>query len=230
MKKSILVFLSILLVCTYSVMAQGTLSPADFEKKISTLQPQLLDVRTAREYQSSHIKNALQADWLNKEQFADRTQYLDKSKPVFVYCASGGRSGEAAKWLHEKGFTDVQNLQGGLTAWKMEGRSVESVTNAAQLSVTKYAELTQTSGTVLVDFGAEWCPPCKKMEPVIKQLQTELANKFVFVKADGGNDIDVMKNEKVTAIPTFILYKNGKEIWRKQGIVELTELKKRITE
>ena len=132
--------------------------------------------------------------------------------------------------MHEKGFTDVQNLQGGLSAWKMEGRSVESAANIVQLSVAKYAALTQTSGIVLVDFGAEWCPPCKKMEPVIKQLQMELANRFVFVKADGGNDIDVMKNEKVTAIPTFIIYKNGKEIWRKQGIVELAELRKRITE
>ena len=230
MKKSLLICLTSLLVFTVFVKAQETLSPADFEKKMVTLQPQLLDVRTAREYQSSHIKNALQADWLNKDQFADRTQYLDKTKPVFVYCASGGRSSEAAKWLHEKGFTDVQNLQGGLSAWKMEGRSVESVANAVQLSVAKYAELTQTSGIVLVDFGAEWCPPCKKMEPVIKQLRMELANGFVFVKADGGNDIDVMKNEKVTAIPTFIIYKNCKEIWRKQGIVELAELKKRITE
>jgi rhodanese-related sulfurtransferase len=72
-----------------------------------------LDVRTAGEYQSGHFKNSLQADWLNKEQFTDRIKYLDKNKPLLVYCASGVRSGAAAKWLLENGFTDVQNLKGG---------------------------------------------------------------------------------------------------------------------
>jgi rhodanese-related sulfurtransferase len=218
-----LIFYLFLFFCT-SLFAQDGLPVAEFETRIHTQQPQLLDVRTAGEYQSGHLKNSLQADWLNKDQFADRIKYLDKSKPLLVYCASGVRSAAAAKWLLEKGFTDVQNLQGGITAWKLQGKPVEALSGTTQLAIGKYNELISSANTVLVDFGAEWCPPCKKMEPVLQQLQKEIPARYTLVKVDGGIDIDVMKAQKVDALPVFIIYKNGKETWRKQGIVELSEL------
>jgi rhodanese-related sulfurtransferase len=211
-----------------SIHAQDALSSAEFEKRVVTQQPQLLDVRTAGEYQSGHIKNSLQADWLNKEQFTDRIKYLDKSKPLLVYCASGVRSGAAAKWLLENGFIDVQNLKGGMVSWKLEGKPVEAVDTKMQLTIDQYNELSKSGDIVLVDFGAEWCPPCKKMEPVLQQLQKELTGKFKLVKVDGGVDINVMKAQKVESLPVFIIYKNGKETWRKQGVVELPELKAKL--
>ncbi|MES2373515.1 MAG: rhodanese-like domain-containing protein [Bacteroidota bacterium] len=211
-----------------SIHAQDGLSSAEFEKRINTQQPQLLDVRTAGEYQSGHIKNSLQADWLSKEQFIDRIKYLDKNKPLLVYCASGVRSGAAAKWLLENGFTDVQNLKGGMMSWKLEGKPVEVIDAKTQLTVEQYKELSKSDGIVLVDFGAEWCPPCKKMEPVLQQLQKELTGKFKLVKVDGGIDINVMRSQKVETLPVFIIYKNGKETWRKQGVVELSELKAKL--
>ncbi len=191
-----------------SIQAQDGLSSAEFEKRINTQQSQLLDVRTAGEYQSGHIKNSLQADWLSKEQFADRIKYLDKNKPLLVYCASGVRSGAAAKWLLDNGF-----------------KAVEAVDAKTQLTVDQYKELSKSGDIVLVDFGAEWCPPCKKMEPVLQQLQKELTGKFKLVKVDGGIDINVMRSQKVETLPVFIIYKNGKETWRKQGVVDLSELK-----
>ncbi len=228
MNRMMAFFLGTVLLLNSCVNAQDGLPPAAFEKRISTPQIQVLDVRTAGEFQTGHLKNALQADWLNKDQFADRTQYLDKSKPLVVYCASGVRSAAAAKYLQEKGFTNVQNLKGGLTAWKLEGRAVEGVADKAQLTNKAYTALSQSANLVLVDFGAEWCPPCKKMEPVLQQLQTDLSGKFKLVKVDGGLDIDVMKAQKVEALPVFVVYKNGKEVWRKQGVVELEELKKQL--
>lgn len=228
MKKISLLFCLTILFAGKSLLAQDGLVPSDFEKRISAQKPQLLDVRTAGEYQSGHLKNSLQADWLNKDQFADRIKYLDKNKPLLVYCASGVRSAAAAKWLLDNGFKDVQNLKGGLTAWKMEGRSVEAPAPKAQLTVDQYKQLSVSGDVVLVDFGAEWCPPCKKMEPILTQLQNELSGKYTLVKVDGGMDIDVMKAQKVDALPVFVIYKKGKEVWRKQGVVELDELKKQI--
>ncbi|MDB5211293.1 MAG: hypothetical protein JWQ30_2120 [Sediminibacterium sp.] len=227
--KKILSLSVLLAVLFLHVNAQDGLSSAEFEKRINTQQPQLLDVRTAGEYQSGHLKNSLQADWLNKNEFADRIKYIDKTKPILVYCASGVRSAAAAKWLLDNGFADVQNLKGGLTAWKMEGKTVEAVEMKAQLTVAQYKEFSKSADLVLVDFGAEWCPPCKKMEPVLQQLQSDLADKFKLVKVDGGMDIDVMKSQKVDALPVFIIYKNGKEIWRKQGVAELSELKAKLS-
>jgi rhodanese-related sulfurtransferase len=228
MRKIFPLFFVAVLICT-GTSAQEGLPAADFEKRIQASHPQLLDVRTAGEYRSGHLRNSLQADWLNKEQFIERVKYLDKNQPLLVYCASGMRSAQAAKWLLENGFTDVQNLKGGLTAWKLDGRTVEVIETTAQLSLEKYKEQVAAAGIVLVDFGAEWCPPCKKMEPVLRQLQAELPGTFILQKVDGGIDIDVMKAHKVDAIPTFIIYKKGKETWRKQGVVELAELKKQLT-
>ena len=210
------------------IAQEGSLLAKDFETRINIQHPQLLDVRTAAEYQSGHLKNSLQADWLNKEQFADRIKYLDKTKPLLVYCASGMRSGAAAKWLLDNGFLDVQNLKGGLVSWKLEGRSMEAVDTKVQLAIEAYQDLTKSGDVVLVDFGAEWCPPCKKMEPILQQLHKELTGQFKLVKIDGGIDIDVMKSQKVDALPVFIIYKKGKEIWRKQGVVELSELKSKL--
>jgi rhodanese-related sulfurtransferase len=220
----------LLLICTYNVQAQdGSLVVKDFEEIIRSKNPQILDVRTAGEFQNSHLKNSLQADWMNKDQFADRTQYLDKNKPLLVYCTSGSRSAAAAKWLLGNGFTDVQNLKGGLTSWKLEGKPVEATVSKLQLSIENYNILINSGDIVLIDFGAEWCPPCKKMEPVLLQLQNELPGQFTLVKIDGGNDIDVMKAQNVNALPVFIIYKKGKEVWRKQGVVELSELKEKLT-
>ena len=189
---------------------------------------QILDVRTTGEYQNGHIKNALQADWLQQDQFKDRVKYLDKSKPVLVYCASGGRSGKAAQWLAQNGFQQIENLEGGFTQWKLENKPVEGMENVVQLTAAEYEKYTNTDGTVLVDFGAEWCPPCKLMAPVIDAVENELKNKFKLVKVDGGVNTEIMKQLNVAALPTFIVYKNGKEVWRKQGITEKTELIKQL--
>ncbi len=204
---------------------KASVSVTEFDSKIQSGAYQLLDVRTAAEYQSGHLKNALQADWNNPEQFKDRTQYLDRSKPILVYCASGVRSGSAAQYLLGLGYKEVLNMQGGLTAWKMSGKSVEANSNIPQMSLTTYATATTKDPLVLVDFGAEWCPPCKKMEPVLNALLADASLKFSFVKVDGGNDLEVMKSQSVEALPVFIIYKNGKEVWRKQGVVDQAELK-----
>jgi len=223
-----LLLLSALLVSCQS-QAQDGLAAAEFEKRIQAGESQLLDVRTAGEFQSGHLKNSLQADWLNNKEFAERTKYLDKSKPLLVYCASGIRSAAAAKYLLEQGFTNVQNLKGGLTAWKLDGKTVEQPGGTTQMTLDAYKTLTVSAEVVLVDFGAEWCPPCKKMEPVLNQLQKELAGQFKLVKVDGGMDVDVMKAQQVESLPVFIIYKNGKETWRKQGVVELSELKEKLS-
>src|SRR6478735_2255573 len=114
-------YCSIVLLGACNLQAQkNSLTPAEFQQELNQASVQLLDVRTAGEYQNSHLVKAFQADWNNQEQFKDRVSYLDKSKPVLVYCASGVRSGKAAEWLKANGFTSVQNMEGGIVAWKKE--------------------------------------------------------------------------------------------------------------
>ncbi|MEN9299005.1 MAG: hypothetical protein RLZZ429_1318 [Bacteroidota bacterium] len=204
-----------------------SISVVDFETKLNSGTYQILDVRTVGEFRAGYLKGALQADWLNKKEFEERTQYLNPEKPLLVYCASGVRSEQAAKWLLKKGFKQVYNLKGGTSAWQVSGKPMEASAVTTQLSISDFEKKIQT-GTVLVDVGAEWCPPCKKMEPVILQLQNELSGKFQLVKVDGGVDIEVMKHIKADALPTFIIYKNGKEIWRDFGIVSKETIQSKL--
>jgi thioredoxin-like negative regulator of GroEL len=142
-----------------------------------------------------------------------------------VYCASGVRSGQAAEWLVKKGFVKVDNLTGGMIAWKQAGLPVVADEITRQMTAEEYAKLIRSAGVVLVDFGAEWCPPCKKMEPVLSALKKEMPGKYVLVKVDGGRDTEMMKANGVSALPVFIVYKNGKETYRVQGVVEKNILK-----
>ena len=92
------------------------------------------------------------------------------------------------------------------------------------MSIEVFNASINSSKTVLVDFGAEWCPPCKKMEPVLKSLQENNPGKFVLVKVDGGIDEEILKQYKVTALPVFIIFKDGKQVWRKDGIATEKEI------
>jgi rhodanese-related sulfurtransferase len=199
-----------------------------FEQKINAGGVQVLDVRTAGEYSGSHLKNVMLADWTDKAQFAERTKYLDKNKTLLVYCAAGGRSGQAAEWLKEQGFKEVVNLQGGITAWNAAGKPVVREGGAVELSTTAFNATISSNNLVLVDVGAAWCPPCKKMEPVLEALAKELRGKYTLLKVDGGNDATVMKEIGAAVLPTFMVYKNGKLSWKKEGIVTLQELKEAL--
>ncbi|MFM1775593.1 MAG: hypothetical protein RJA53_1203 [Bacteroidota bacterium] len=201
-----------------------------FEQKINAGGVQVLDVRTAGEYSGSHLKNVMLADWTNKAQFEERVKYLDKNKTLLVYCAAGGRSGQAAVWLKEQGFKEVVNLQGGITAWNAAGKPVVREGGAVELSTAAFNATIASSGIVLVDIGATWCPPCKKMEPILDELSKTLQGKYTLLKVDGGNDVTVMKELGAAVLPTFMVYKNGKLSWKKEGVATLEELKSALTQ
>lgn len=232
----ILKYLVSLLFLTTTIMscAQNNPNKSSIELTISTTafsaavkQPgaQILDVRTAGEYQSGHIANALQANWLDPKEFKNRTQYLDKSKIIYIYCQSGGRSASAQAALMEAGFK-VVNLEGGMSNWRMQQMPVEGIGNAVQMRVVDFEKLLQSNQYVLVDIGAVWCPPCRKMQPVMDALKQTPPKPFYFLAVDGGQDMDVMKLVKADDLPTFILYKNGVEVWRKVGVAPKEDFEK----
>lgn len=77
---------------------------------------QLIDVRTPKEYAEGHLKNAENINFYDDD-FMQQMEKLDKEKPVYIYCRSGGRSGKAAKQLADEGFTEIYDLDGGILEW-----------------------------------------------------------------------------------------------------------------
>lgn len=221
--KLLFLTLQLVVIGSCSSIAQNSTIPVDeFEKGIAQKDIQLLDVRTAEEFQSGHLKNALQANWNNMTEFQERVAALDKTKPVYIYCLSGGRSNAAMNWLGEHGFSKVYNMKGGINAWKQANKAIQGSSNVPQMTMQEYLNQIPKDKTVLVDIGAEWCPPCKKMKPIIESFEKE---KYTVVKIDGGAQTELGKQLNVSAFPTFIVYKNGVEVTRKTGVLDIAELR-----
>ena len=77
----------------------------------------LVDVRTSGEFNSGHIKKAINIDLFNAANFQKSFEKLDKEKPVYLYCRSGARSQKAAKKLVGMGFSKIYDLKGGYMRW-----------------------------------------------------------------------------------------------------------------
>jgi rhodanese-related sulfurtransferase len=218
-----LVFSIIIFSC--NAQTKTVLTADEFEKEITTKKDiQILDVRTSGEFFGGHIKNALQADWNNKTEFERRLSFIDKNKPVFVYCLAGGRSAAAADKMRKAGYTNVYELSGGTNAWRAANKPLEGASTEKQMTMEAFNTSINASKTVLVDFGASWCPPCIQMEPVLKSLANNNKGKFTLVKVDGGRDQDMLQTYKVTALPVFIVFKDGKEVWRRDGVATENEI------
>ncbi len=118
----------------------------------------------------------------------------------------------------------MYDLDGGINAWKSANKPLEGKNNNKQMTVEEFSAAVNSFETVLVDFGAEWCPPCRKMEPVLKNLEAKNKGKFKLIKVDAGKDEVVLKAYNVTALPVFIIFKNGKQVWRKDGVADESEI------
>jgi len=221
------VFVLTLLISCKTSAQKTDLSVQEFEKGINQKSIQVLDVRTAGEYQSGHLDNAFLANWNNEQEFTDRVKSLDKLKPVYVYCLSGGRSSAATNWLNKNGFT-AYSLSGGINAWRKENKPLKEATPVKQISMEEYLASIPRDKTVLVDFSAIWCPPCKKMEPVLQTLEKEHGSEFTLLKIDGGSQTNLCKALHIDGFPTFIIYKEGKPVWQKEGLVEINEFIKEL--
>ncbi len=206
----------------------GTLAADAFEKKMNeTAGAQIADVRTPGEYSEGHIKNAINIDW-NGDVFESEIQKMDKSKPVFVYCLSGGRSSSAVSKMVDLGFKEIYELDGGMRAWYnaqkpvdtgfVTSENTEAVADSKGMTVAEYQAILKTNKLVLVDFNAVWCAPCKEMAPVLDEIATTYKEKVMLLKVDVEENKAVADALQIENMPTLLLYKNGSIVWNAEGL------------
>jgi thioredoxin 1 len=87
-----------------------------------------------------------------------------------------------------------------------------------------FSELIKSEKPVLVDFYADWCGPCKAMNPVIKDVAKAMEGKGKVIKINIDKNTKAAQNFQVQAVPTFMIFKNGKVVWRHAGMIDKNSL------
>jgi thioredoxin len=231
MKCTSFLLASLFTILTSSTFGQKAVSPLEFQSLITQqASVQLIDVRTVSEYAGEHLKGSQNID-VRSGEFAKQIEKLDKNQPVFVYCLSGGRSASAARKIASMGFSEIYDMKGGIMAWKRAGLPLSERNNAAEpsgMDRTTYNKAVMADVPVLVNIYAPWCGPCKKMKPMLEELDQTARGKFKYVKLNADENDALLKSLDVAEIPTFFIYKNGSQTWKHVGLVEKGVLEKEL--
>ena len=98
----------------------------------------------------------------------------------------------------------------------------------AKGEIAAFNEMINSNPLILVDFYATWCGPCKAMTPILQNLKEEIGDDLLIVKIDTDKYQQLSAQYQIRSVPTLMLYKNGKQVWKQAGGMQLAELKRLI--
>ncbi len=90
--------------------------------------------------------------------------------------------------------------------------------------MSKFTDLIKGETPVLVDFYATWCGPCKMMSPILEDVKSQLKGKAKVLKIDVDKNPQAAAYYQVRSVPTLILFKKGKQLWKQSGVVQANQI------
>ena len=94
--------------------------------------------------------------------------------------------------------------------------------------MSQFSEIINQDKPVLIDFHAEWCGPCKMMSPILKDVKKSLGDAVSIVKIDVDKNQALAAKYQVRGVPTLMIFKQGKQLWRQSGVIQKDDLIKII--
>ena len=96
--------------------------------------------------------------------------------------------------------------------------------------MSSFSDIINQDKPILIDFFAEWCGPCKMMSSILKDVKKELGESISIIKIDVDKNQALANKYQVRGVPTLMLFKNGKQLWRQSGLLQKNEIIKIVSE
>ena len=91
-----------------------------------------------------------------------------------------------------------------------------------------FSEIIKSETPTLVDFFAEWCGPCKMMKPILEDLKKKVGDDATILKIDIDKNPNIARKYNIQSVPTLMIFKDGKILWKQSGVVAAHQLEKII--
>jgi thioredoxin 1 len=96
--------------------------------------------------------------------------------------------------------------------------------------MASFNDLIQQEKPVLIDFFAEWCGPCKVLGPIVQDVARTLGDKVKVYKIDVDKNPELAQQWKIRGVPTLMIFKGGKMLWRQSGVMSESDLTRTLSQ
>ena len=223
-------FLFIISLFLFSCSNDTKLTAEKFLEGINSSKINLIDVRTYDEFASGHIPNAINIDFKNFTEFQENINLIEKDKPTYIYCLSGGRSAKAYSYLKEIGFNNLYELDGGILDWRKNKFPENNLLKPTdEFNLDQFNGLLNADKLVMISFNAKWCAPCIKMKPFLEKIAEEESDNLIYYPINYDNNKGLMNELEIYSLPTINFYKNKKLVFSINEYSDEQSLKKVIS-